>query len=181
MSRLKIALSIFAVSAFLVLVIGISQARAGVVPNVDCSGCPGGIACPGGGASCFGTAGNDIICGSATVDVIFAGKGSDIVCAGNGADVIHGGYGDDDLDGEGGADEIFGGWGEDLIQGGGSDDEIHGGRCADLIDGEGGYGDECHGGRGTEGASFDNCEQPIAGGDIGLEDGDAGGQCDAFQ
>ena len=179
MSRLKIALSIFAITAFIALGLGVSQAQAGLAlcntdnccPSEDpsynctivCSAEPGGL-CTGD----EGTSGADVFCGSKVADTINAGGGDDIICSGFGDDVVNGGYG---------ADDIYSGWGEDTIYGEGGDDKILGGRCGDDIDG-GDDADECYGGRGNEITKFDNCEIPAPSGDIGLEDGDVGGKCD---
>ncbi|MGB7292947.1 MAG: hypothetical protein WBD99_12310 [Thermodesulfobacteriota bacterium] len=162
MSRLKIVLSIFAVSAFLALVVGISQAQAGVAPApVDCGAIVCDIDCPGGGADCFGTDGDDIICGSDDAESIFAGKGDDDVCAGDGNDVVHGGFGDDAINGEDGDDTIQGGWGDDNMAGGAGDDTILAGRCDDAVDGGEGSevaGDTCLGGWGLDIFTADSCE-----------------------
>jgi len=100
--------------------------------------------CPGASADCFGTDGDDIICGSDTGEEIFAGEGDDIVCAGDGDDILHGGWGCDDLQGEGDADD------------GGIGDDLRGGHCADSLIGDtDDDADDCRGGWGAD--DIDEC------------------------
>jgi len=174
MSRLKITLSIFAITAFIALGLGVSQAQAGLVGCSTANCCQGyncDIVCSSlTGGRCDGTdgqtGGTDVFCGSKLADTINASGGDDLICGGFGDDIINGEYGDDD---------IYSGWGQDDIDGGSGEDYIEAGRCGDIVDG--GYDDDvCYGGRGTEGA-MTSCESPIAGGDIGLEDGDNANQC----
>ena len=167
MSRLTIALGIFAITTFIALGLGVSQAQA------DCQYLACTINC--GGGDCFGSPGDvdDVICGTAGVDNIFAGKGSDTICAGNGGDFIFGGFGDDLIDGEGGADLIQGGWGEDDIDGGSGDDTIDAGQCNDIVEG-GANPDTCTGGLGDD--TITGCTTV----DLGDETSQAGGKCDLF-
>ena len=159
MSKFLLALNIFAVSAFLAMVVGVSQAQAGTSPSeppdrADCNNlcditpateCPvmtaGKCACPDDGSICNGTGGDDIICGTFHGQDILAGKGDDIVCAGDGADKVHGGRGCDDLQGEDG------------------DDILHGCHCADRLTGHAVVAtpttDDCYGNWGDD--VFHNC------------------------
>lgn len=161
--------------AFIYLVGFSTQVQAGAAPGpVDCSTIVCGINCPGAGADCFGTDGNDFICGSATGESIFAGKGADQVCAGGGNDVIHGGFGDDQINGEGDDDTIQGGWGDDNLAGGAGDDTILDGRCDDTTDGGSGSevaGDTCLGGLGDD--AHTTCEND----DLGQETADNHQNC----
>jgi len=162
MSKLIFSLMCVGFFAFFYLGVFSSNVEAGHVANSDAPGlvdcnlnaicgidppttCPimtaGRCLCPGASADCFGTAGDDIICGSNTGEEIFAGEGDDIVCAGGGADFLHGGWGCDDLQGEGGGDTL------------------QGGHCADSHDGGSGT-DTCRGGWGDDTAINCNTYKP---------------------
>lgn len=82
-----------------------------------------------------GTAGDDVIVGTARSDRIKALAGRDAICGGGGQDDIEAGEGDDVIDGGTGNDEIKGQAGNDTIDGGDGDDRIVGGGGNDRIDG----------------------------------------------
>ena len=84
------------------------------------------------------TAGDDVILGTPTADIINALDGNDTICGEGGGDIISGGSGDDWIDGGAGDDVIRGNGGEDTIFGGVGDDEIRGGGGVDDISGEDG-------------------------------------------
>ena len=105
------------------------------------------------------TAGDDVILGTPTADIINALGGNDIICgeggddiinAGAGDDWIDGGAGDDVIRGNGGNDTIFGGVGNDEIRGGGGVDDISGEDGDDTLLGQGGN-DTIDGGAGVDG------------------------------
>ena len=118
----------------------------------------------GGGGACdiTGTAGNDIlvgtaadevICGLGGNDVIRGGGGDDVlkgaggndtIYGGNGSDTINGGLGNDQLYGQSGPDTLIGGKGNDTLSGGTSPDVLSGGRGSDYGNGGGGS-DSCSG------------------------------------
>ncbi|MPZ24181.1 MAG: hypothetical protein GEU28_11725 [Dehalococcoidia bacterium] len=124
----------------------------------------------------IGTAGDDVIVGSAGADIIRAGAGNDIVCGRGGDDITYGGTGNDTLLGEGGDDELHGGLGFDRLVGGpgddslfgdGQNDRLLGGTGIDHMDGGPGRRDVCNGGppgsqpQGRSGDSAVNCEVTI--------------------
>lgn len=122
----------------------ISQAQA--VDGINCEFLCAGITadCDGTNDECFcdsdecwGTDGDDVMCGDGSDQTFYAGKGHDTVCAGGGADEIHGGFGNDCLYGMAG------------------DDHLYGGHCADNLDG-GADTDVCLGGWGDDTA--DSCD-----------------------
>ncbi len=114
----------------------------------------------GGACDITGTAGNDILVGTAADEVI---------CGLGGNDVIRGGGGDDILKGAGGNDTVYGGGGSDTINGGAGNDQLYGQSGPDtLIGGKGkdrlfgGTGpDVLSGGRGSDygngGGGSDSC------------------------
>ena len=149
MNKFLFVLSIFTVSAFLALTVGVSQALAGHPSSaptpVSCStACNGAeLDCDGTNDfclceedDCFGTPGDDVMCGDGSDQVFHGGRGDDIICAAGGNDTLHGGWGCDDLQGE--AD----------------DDTLRGGHCADSHQG-GSESDTCKGGWGDD--TFDSC------------------------
>jgi len=154
--RKFIYLAMFVVSlAFLYLVAFSSNVEAGgsVAPTpANCydvcdagETCPtldtnGACNCPGYGAPCSGTDGDDTICGTSAYEEIFAGKGDDIVCDGGGGDLVHGGWGCDDLQGE-----------DDTLAA-----TLHGGHCADSHTATEGAVNNCFGGWGDD--YFEDCD-----------------------
>ena len=120
-----------------------------------------------------GTSANELILGSAGVDVIdgrggddciIGGANNDEILGGTGADTIYGQAGEDRIEGENGWDTIYGGsdddWidagnGLDTVYGGSGDDTIYGNNDGDTING-GDDQDECIGGKGTD--VFVQCE-----------------------
>ena len=164
MNKFLLVLSIFAVSAFLALTVGVSQALAGLPPTctIICAAVSG--ACDGTNdsclcevAECFGTSGPDWMCGDAKSQVFHGGRGDDIICGRAGDDTLHGGWGLDDLRGED------------------DNDTLHGGHCADILDGgDGGTNDDsCFGGWGDD--SDTECESNKEGKDV---DHKSQGNCD---
>jgi hypothetical protein len=100
-----------------------------------------------------GTAGNDIIFGTAANpfddnpfngDLINGLGGNDLICGGLGADTIRGGagrdtlygnFGNDTLEGEGDNDSLFGGEQNDILRGGTGADQLNLGSGSDLAEG----------------------------------------------
>lgn len=80
-----------------------------------------------------GTAGSDIVRGTAAAERISTLGGNDVVDGAGGDDCILGGDGNDVLRGGDGADEIDGGAGNDVIDGGAGNDIITGGPGRDVI------------------------------------------------
>lgn len=106
-----------------------------------------------GSGQIVGTAGDDVICGSAGADriaalggndVIYAGAGDDQVSTGAGNDIVFGGFGNDSVAGEDGNDTLFGDQGNDAIAAGAGDDVASGSEDSDRVDGGPGT-DECYG------------------------------------
>ena len=113
------------------------------------------------GGNTFGTAGDDIICGTDGPDRIYSLGGDDIVYGIGGADVVFGGDGDDHLMGGTENDRLFGGNGDDLIEGGGGTDDLWGQNGDDQLDAGAEAGDIARGGLGTDecaAATTQTCE-----------------------
>lgn len=102
--------------------------------------------CHGRLAKIVGTDGDDVLHGTPSRDVIWAGKGddtiygslgNDLICGGPGADLIHGGRGNDEVDGGAGDyDRVIGDLGDDKVVGGGGDhDEAAGSLGIDIVNG----------------------------------------------
>ena len=79
-----------------------------------------------------GTAGTDVVVGTAGDDNFYGNGGTDLVCLGRGNDT----FGNDPADD--GNDRVFGGRGADVLTGGGGDDRLVGGDGFDVCDGRGG-------------------------------------------
>jgi uncharacterized repeat protein (TIGR01451 family) len=103
-----------------------------------------------------GTAGDDVINGTARADVIvtftgndqvFAGAGDDLVCTDGGADFVDSGSGKDIVIGGSGPDRLFGNDGGDILKGKNGRDKLLGGKGDDLLNG-GKKRDRCKGGPG---------------------------------
>ena len=69
-----------------------------------------------------GTAGNDIIEGTSSADILYAGAGNDVINAQGGSDELYGGSDDDTLNGGDGNDRLVGGTGNDLLKGNNNND-----------------------------------------------------------
>jgi Ca2+-binding RTX toxin-like protein len=128
-----------------------------------------------------GTAGGDIINGTADADTIFALGGGDIVNGGGGNDSIDGGDGADILNGDAGRDRINGGAGADILNGGADGDFLTGDAGNDIVDGgagddsvSGGDGNDIvSGGAGDDDVDGDDGNDVMTGG--GGEDNMVGG------
>ena len=84
------------------------------------------------------TAGDDVIIGTDSDDIIDGLAGNDRIRGQNGDDIINGGDGDDYIHGGYGANTLSGGAGDDEIDGGSGDDVIIGGTGNDDLDGSSG-------------------------------------------
>ncbi len=84
------------------------------------------------GGTFTGTAGSDVMSGSAFDDIMTGGDDNDKLGGGAGADNIDGGNGRDMLDGWAGNDTITGGSGNDVIDGGAGIDSMTGGTDNDT-------------------------------------------------
>jgi predicted extracellular nuclease len=80
-----------------------------------------------------GTNGDDVLRGTASVDVIMGLGGDDVLTGGNGNDVICGGAGNDALSGDNGDDVLSGGSGNDTLNGANGDDVLIGGPGTDVL------------------------------------------------
>jgi hypothetical protein len=100
-----------------------------------------------------GTAGPDVIVGTARGETIDGRGGADVICAGAGNDRVRGSGGDDVLVGGDGNDDVRGGIGNDRLGGGEGPDRVDGGPGADVLDeqnlGLGGH-DRLFGGTGRD-------------------------------
>ncbi len=96
--------------------------------------------CAGAAATIVGTAGDDVIDGTAGVDVIVGGDGDDTINGLEGNDLICGGAGDDQVDGVAGDDRVSGDRGLDTLAGGDGDDRLDGTADDDFL--TGGAGDD---------------------------------------
>jgi Ca2+-binding RTX toxin-like protein len=77
----------------------------------------------------YAEAGNDMVVGSASTDIVDAGEGDDLVNGYGGSDTIDGNLGNDRLNGGAGDDWVIGGEGSDQINGGDGNDLLDGGRA----------------------------------------------------
>ncbi len=80
-----------------------------------------------------GSAGADVLVGTAQIDVIDGQDGDDQISGGDGNDIIFGGIGRDTLDGEGGDDSLFGEAENDILIGGPGADRLFGGSGNDAL------------------------------------------------
>jgi Tol biopolymer transport system component len=92
---------------------------------------------------------DDVICGTAGRDAMFAAGGNDSITSGLGHDTIHAGTGDDQVDGGEGTDYVYGERGADKLHGGAGDDVLLGGDGKDVLWGDAG-GDYLKGGSGED-------------------------------
>ncbi|MDJ0939049.1 MAG: putative Ig domain-containing protein [Woeseiaceae bacterium] len=97
----------------------------------------------------FGLAGNDILRGNDGDDTIDGGTDNDMLFGGLGADTLLGGDGDDDAYGGDGNDAIQGGAGRDELHGDAGDDDLSGDAGRDFLFGEDGN-DTLSGGSGRD-------------------------------
>ncbi len=97
---------------------------AGDLPGSRCAGKFVTQAVPQAGGRVIGTAGADVILGSAEDDQISGGGGADLICSGDGDDSVKGGGGADNLQGGPGADGLNGGGGSDRCKGGPGKDKL---------------------------------------------------------
>jgi len=94
-----------------------------------CGGPPPGKEClgevctiEGEGGIIYGTAGDDVICGSDKDEIILAKAGNDLICAGDGNDIVVADTGHDKVDGGPGDDILKGGSGQDVLIGNAGND-----------------------------------------------------------
>ena len=80
----------------------------------------------------IGTAGDDVLIGTADRDLIQGLDGDDTLYGNEVRDRLEGGQGDDRLYGRGGADQLYGGAGEDYLNGGVGADIMRGGGNNDI-------------------------------------------------
>lgn len=73
----------------------------------------------------YGQAGNDKLYGSAGNDYLDGGDGDDSIYGGEGVDTLNGGAGNDLMEGEEGNDSLIGGLGADVVRGGDDNDEFY--------------------------------------------------------
>ena len=109
------------------------------------------------------TNGDDVIRGTAGVDVIDARGGNDTICSLQGDDEIVGGDGNDKIFAGLGNDTVHGGAGNDLLVGGAGGDTLHGETGNDRIQG-GDDGDTLHGDGGLDVIRGGNGHDTITGG-----------------
>jgi Ca2+-binding RTX toxin-like protein len=113
----------------------------------------GGVVVPPGPTGA--TNGNDLLTGTAAVDVIDALDGNDTVLSLGGNDRVTGGLGNDRIDGGTGADRLSGAMGNDLLLGGAGADRLDGGDGNDQLNGGVGR-DQLTGGMGGDTFVFGN-------------------------
>ncbi len=119
-----------------------------------------------------GSANDDILLGSNTLDTILAGMGNDQVAGGSGNDQLYGGAGNDQLWGDAGNDYLYGENGDDILTGGDDRDVLSGGNGNDKLSGgdgddrlEGGNGnDVLEGGSGSDRMFGNNGNDTLIGG-----------------
>ena len=102
-----------------------------------------------------GTAGNNLLNGTANADVILGRAGDDTINGLAGDDALFGNAGNDTISGGAGDDLIFGGRGNDVLRGGLGDDRLEGGAGDDNLDGGRGQ-DDLVGGLGADTFDFNN-------------------------
>jgi hemolysin type calcium-binding protein/List-Bact-rpt repeat protein len=110
---------------------------------------------PGSRCTISGTAGRDVLRGTARSDVICGRGGNDTLYAGADHDLLVGGRGDDRVYGQNGRDYLAAGPGNDVLRGGGSEDEFLGARGRDVLVARDGITDVVHGGLGRDRARLD--------------------------
>ncbi len=117
-----------------------------------------GVTCLGVDVNVVGTAGNDVLTGTATTDGVMALTGDDVINAGGGKDAVCGGEGNDTLRGQEAADQLVGDSGNDRIAGGPGDDVAKGlgrrdrlrGQADDDVLSGGAQNDRLDGGKGAD-------------------------------
>lgn len=87
----------------------------------------------GGGGTCSGGDGDDVLDGSTGPDRLSGLGGDDIFAGRRGDDMLSGGDGDDRITGDRGADVIRGGNGKDTLTGGFDRDALYGGPGNDTL------------------------------------------------
>ena len=110
-----------------------------------------------------GTAGDDILLGSNSIDTIMGGSGDDQIAGGSNSDYLYGGVGADQLWGDEGDDSLYGDDGDDVLNGGAGNDTLFGGNHNDkLAGGEG--NDKLQGGNGNDELDGGNGNDQLFGG-----------------
>jgi len=113
----------------------------------------------------WGTSGNDVMSGSAALDILVGDTGNDDM-SGNGAgDLLYGKEGDDTLRGGAGLDTLYGGENDDRLEGGADNDMLDGGDENDELYGGGSGLDTLLGGRGSDFLFGENGNDWLEGGD----------------
>lgn len=101
------------------------------------------------GGIATGTAGDDVILGTAGTDVIRGRAGDDLICGRGGGDKLKGNLGDDSIQGGNGPDKVIGSKGNDNLKGNRGADKVRGGGGADKATGNKGT-DRVLGGGGAD-------------------------------
>ena len=135
-----------------------SATAATTVNNAPAANKPkkGQLSC--GAPTITGTAGNDVITGTARKDAIVTFSGNDVVFGGGGGDLICSGSGADRAFGQDGNDTVIAGTGPDLANGGKGGDVLKGKAGRDRLKGKSGNDflnggrnrDRCKGGSGAD-------------------------------
>ncbi len=101
-----------------------------------------------------GGSSRDVILGLAGSDRLFGGKGNDVILGGQNDDQLFGGQGNDFLLGEEGNDQLQGDEGKDFLDGGVGNDSLLGGDGRDTLVGGAGGADTLTGGTGSDAFVF---------------------------
>ncbi|MFZ2725739.1 MAG: calcium-binding protein [Methylococcaceae bacterium] len=95
-----------------------------------------------------GSAGNDNLLGTDTINYLYGYAGNDTLNGGNNSDILDGGEGDDSLTDTDGFNKLIGGLGNDSLTAGAGDDTLDGGEGSDTLIGGTGH-DSLTGGDGA--------------------------------
>jgi len=105
------------------------------VTPVLCQGQPTTLRGSAGHDVLVGTANADVIAGLGGNDTISGGAGDDLICGGDGNDTLAGGPGNDVLAGDAGHDALAAGGGDDRLEGGAGNDTLFGREGSDVLNG----------------------------------------------